>query len=334
MIKKKNIIIIFFIGVVIALIYLLITNRSGEGGVVSKIPKPKIQYYSTSGIQIESTITESDFNFPSSLPAIETSNKELELNYIQILAQKLGFTGDPNKAEDIVNGSVYYFNSDEYYMVVYPRIRKIKFGTTGSPYDKAASAQNKQLSDREILAIADKFLFDSLGINKSDLRYNETKYLTADRQTEVFPETNKENSNVFQLNYSTSISKYPVITSNPLHSTSYVQILKDGSLLNAEIFIPNNEKLSVEEYSILSFEDYQNSYSSAILVSIDSTNINLPDFTEDTKGKISINKISLAYLLDDEISSIYQPIYVLEGTASISDFGDNKKAVLYLPAFK
>lgn len=334
MIKKKNILIIFIIGVVIALIYLLISNRSGESGVVSKIPKPKIQYYSTSSIQIESTVTESDFNFPSSLPAIETNSKELETNYIETLAQKLGFSGEPNKAEDVVNGSVYYFNSDDYYMVVYPKIRKIKFGTTGSPYDKAATAQNKQLSDKEIFAIAEKFLFDNLGIDKNDLRYNETKYLIADRQTEVFPETNKESSNVSQLNYSSSLSQYPVITSNPLHSTSYVQILKDGSLLNAEVFIPSDEKLSVEEYSILTYEDYQSLYSSAILVSIDSTNVNLPDFTEETKGKISINRISLAYLLDDEINSVYQPIFVLEGTASIPDFGDNKKAVLYLPAFK
>lgn len=334
MFKKKNLLIIFFIGVFILLAYLVIASRFGGKSTTSNLPKPKLSQFQTTGITITSEIGESNFDFPSKLPVIESVSSTLPKTTIDNISNNLGFVGEPNSAEDVVSGTVYFYNNSSNFLTVYPNIRKVKYGPASAPYEKVSAAQNKQLNDKEIIAIAEDYLHNKLSINKDSLKFVETKYLLADREAEVFPETTKENSNVFQINFSPAISKYPVLTSNPLHTTSYVQVLKDGSILNSEVFYPTEYKLSPEEYEILSYDDYITRFQTANLVSLDSSNINLSDITDETEGSIVIESISLAYLLDEDNSSTYQPIFVLTGVASISDYGEGINAVLYLPAYK
>ena len=103
--------------------------------------------------------------------------------------------------------------------------------------------------------------------------------------------------------------------------------MKDGEILNSEIIFPPTYNITKTKHQIKNYNQFISSINKASLVSLNDSNVNLPDLDENEVEEITITEVRLAYLLDDINSQILQPIFVLEGTTA-----SGLNAILYLPA--
>ncbi|MDP3994386.1 MAG: hypothetical protein Q8P91_00960 [bacterium] len=296
---------------------------------------PKIPDYIKQPLSIDMLeVDKNSFNFPLKLPLLKQEGlSPISETRIKSIADNLGFSSDPVFANDAVNGIVNIWNNKDNFLIITPKIRKIKFGPASNPQREIANALNKQLSEKDIVSSAENFLIDKIGLDKSSLVFANIVYLQMQTGLELFKETGKKDSTIFQVNFSYSGSPYPILTLEPQSTVVYVQILKDGSVLNSEINLVNNFSAGLTEHKLKSYEEVAGSLDRAILVSLNDGNINLPDLKKDDLSKISINEIQLAYLLDTPLSEYLQPVFVLKGTASISGSGIPVNADFFLPAF-
>jgi len=334
--KKNRIILLTLLVLVsgLSILYLVLSQKKPVSENPAAFPAPAIPDYVKGQIIFEFNIDSTNPILPQKVSYLRQSlNTPIPDEEIKKIATNLGFTKEASSINDIKMGPVYFYNNPNNFLTIYPQIRKIKFGPATSSDSRILSAINKNLTDNAMVAIAEDFLINKVGLPKGGIKFNNFIYLERDPTLELFKETDKNSAQIFQLNFTPSDAIYPILTLNPQQTTIYAQVLKDGTVLNSEVVFPGKLSPSINEYPIKSLEQIKNEADKAVLVSLNDSNINLPDLKEGSVRNITVEKVSLVYLLDKPLAEELLPVFLLEGKASVQGYNNLLNVSLYLPAY-
>lgn len=331
--KRKTIIIVIIIGTVFLFVFYLLSLRKQKQNPALPIASPKITNYIQEKFEITTTITKDTYKLPETLSFLKINSTQL-LNGIEIrkIGQNLGFPYEPNTADDITDGKVYFFNNNLYSLTITPKNLKLTYNLNSSFIEAANNATNKQLSEKDYIQIGQDFL-TKLSLNKEEFVFSSISYFKFDKGLENPISTSKEQTVVFQVNFSPKSSQYELLTVSPEKALYFVQILKDGSVVSAEATLINSFIIGETKYKLKSFAEFLNSLNAAILVSLNDNNTNLPDISTGVIESAIIKEIKIVYLLDQIKNKEIQPVFLLSGSAKLKDTPSDTKALFYLPAF-
>jgi len=276
-----------------------------------------------------------NFNFPKELPYLEKQTlPSLTKSEASLIATNLGFNSDPLDVTDALKGEILIWNSEINFLTVTLRERKIKYGPNYNPTEKINDIIDKNLSEKEMINIAQNFLKEKLASFIINPSFSSLVYLRFEEGLELFQETEKENSQIVQFNFNDGDFIYPILTLNPQATNIYVQLQKDGTVINMETTFLSKTTESLQKFSLKNYDEVIAEAPNAKIVSINNGNENLSDINSSDIENISIDNIYIAYYLEKQSDEYFQPIYVLKGNVLIKDVSQKLPISLYLAAFK
>lgn len=288
--------------------------------------EPKIPIMTESSYVLNINTEEKDFDFPKNLPVLKIAPVPISVDEADSVAAHLGLTTAPLEFNGVFEGPLRIYQGDESSLTVSTVKGKFQFVNYVFP----ESVENKQLSDAQIIQTAQDFLLSRGFVSDSGLKASSVLYLE-ERSGEGSYEVAKENADLFQVNFSSSVSEAPILSLTPQSSPINVGVLPDGTVFKAYVEKLTGISQSSESYKIKSYEEFLANKNSAVLVTLDEGNINLPDIPKGNIKKIDVDEIELGYLYEFSGATILQPIFVLRGSATLTGY-PNIEAILYLPA--
>lgn len=327
--SKKIITTIIGIILVVGIIIYFVRSEISKTGTQSPLPRPDLPVQIEGSLPLSLEITSKDFNFPSKLPALTVTPEEISLDKIKEMASKLDFTTEPDVFKDTKEGNKYYWTDGDVFFLVTPKTNTIKHGKSNLP----RNVQNKQLNNDDYIKLATSFLTDKILIPEDKIKFSSIVYLDEDPRSDGYREVDESIALLTQVNLTYEVSNYEILTLDPSKPLIFIQFLKDGSIYNSEIISLGQVNQSEDTYKIKSFEEFENSIDKAILIHLKNDYVNISDLSLDLIQKIQIEKVSLVYLLDKPYSRTMQPVFLVEGPASVLKTTVNW-AQLYLPAIK
>lgn len=328
--KAKKIFIAFFIGLfVVSVIVYFLKSEISDTETRHPLPQPNIPVQIEGALPLAFEIDSNDFNFPSELSLLSITPEEISLDKIKEIASNLGFTTEPNVFKDKKEGNKYYWTDGDVFFLVTPKTNTIKHGKSVLP----KAVQNKQLSNDDYVRLGTEFLKDVILIPEEQIKFSDIIFLEKNPRSDGFIETPESVADIIQVNFTHKISDYEILTLEPSKPLIFIQFLKDGSIYNTEIISLGKVTKSENLYQLKSYEDVKNSLDQAILIHLLNDYINISDLSSDLIKKINIEEISLVYLRDKPSTNTLQPVFLLEGKASVAQSSANW-AQLYLPAIK
>lgn len=326
-IKKKIIIFILSLLSIASLIFLYVKTNKKE--ITTTIPpaKPSIPKSFQGEIKYKVSIQKNDFNFPEELPFIELINKKIEVGKIKEIAKNIGFAGEPDVTQDVFDGETYIWKNDRSVLFCFPDSGLIRFSS------EKDLGSNKVLStDEEIFSISEDFFYNNLFAEKGSLKIREIKYLKFDTARNKFLDVKREEAEIFEVVFNPVFSDYEINTfwtDQPLIS---VKLLKNRYVYSAQYTNLTQVQKTQSSYKIKDFNEFKETIGESTLISVKNINLALSDLNKDDIEEIEINGVSLIYLQDSSSSDYLQPVFKLEGTTSITGYGNGIEVVLYLPA--
>lgn len=334
-IKTKLLVVLVILSLVSVVYIVFSSNKNVITNQKQSVSPPKLQNYFGNTLKINQTLISDDFsNFPKNLPYLKQNRlNPFTATEMNSISNNFGFTIKPTEATDVNSGKFYIWNNDKYSLIIYSDIRKIEITPSYNPVPKMATILNKQISDDGYKNLAVNLVSEKLNINKDSLKFSNFIYLKTEKGLEGYRQTTREDSEIIQVNLYSSEGVFPIFTLIPQDSQIFVQFTKDGELLNMKASLFSEYKKGETEYKIKSYNEVLETINESVLVSLNDSNVNLPDLKSEDVGNININKVSLVYLQDNLTSEILQPVFLLEGTASVKGFAQEVTASLYLPAY-
>lgn len=320
---------------ILFLIYIFTKDNQITKNEKQFIAPPEVSNGIEAKFVIKSSLTNNDFQtIPTSLKYI----KQVKLSpftdsELSKISENLDFLSLPTEVNDIKNGKFLIWNNPKYSLFIYPQIRKIKYAPSTNPIERINNTINKQLEDKEYLELATSFLTNKINLDKNNLKFSNYLYLKPVEGYELYKEVERVDSKIIQVNFYYSEAEYPIYTENAQDTQIYVQFTKDGTVLNSEISLYSEYKKAELEYRLKNFDEFNSKLNEAVLVNIDSSNVNLPDIKSDLITDIEINKIELVYLQENLTTEILQPVFLLRGILHLKDNINRSDAVFYLPAY-
>jgi len=326
--NRKILIIIFGILAVLLLIFILFIKKDKKSEEKQILPNtPSITKNYKGQLSFNIKLPEKDFNFPKELPLIETVKKEIPKESIFAIANKLGFLGEPVSANDVIDGQTYFWKNEDLTLFAFPNTGVIRFNS-----ERSKQVIDKQLSENEIVEISEKFFYDNGFTEKGSLKVKEIKYLKEDIKSEIFLESKKENSIIYECIFNPVILDYEINTYWTDQPLIYVRILKDGTVYSAQYTNLAQIQKGTTFYKIMDFAEFQENIQKSTLISVKNAQLTLSDLNINSISQIDVNKINIIYLQDASSSLYLQPVFLIEGTTSIIGYGNNIEVTLYLPA--
>ena len=327
----KKIIIIGAILILLTLIIFVFITTNRDKPVTGLTPKePDIKSSITGALPITISVKEDDFDFPLELPMISVSLRNLDKDTIRSMAGKLGMGTGLNEFEDVNEGIKYYTDTDSFFFTATPKTATIKYGMVTSGIPKAT---NKNIRDQEITKLAMEFIVSNGFYKENEIEALPIIYLKTGTGSEEIQKTSRNTAEIFQVGFTIKNGKYEIVRENNEGHQIFVQILPDGSVYNAEIFLINNVVESVSKYPIKSYDDLVANIGKAKIISLEGDYISTSDLTLNDLSNLNIEKIRIVYYLETNKQDSLQPIFILEGSAKITKSPANF-ATLYLPAYK
>lgn len=327
MIKRKIFILIILIIVFAGFVYGFFSGRQEQQVSTTPLPAPQIPENFDGNYQLTFEMKQSDFDFPNTLPVLSTKPSTISDEESRTLAKNLNLDFEPTLVPDVVDGLKHRYSGDNYVLIVSLEAGKINYVKNITP----GEIINKQLSDNEIIRIAESFLVDNNLTSQENTQPISVEYFGSLSGAGLF-KTEKEDASFYQVNFGSTISDVPTITTNPNKSPVLVRVLPDGSILSASVNKFDQVTESQQVYKLKDYDEVLNTKSSAILISLDEGNIYLPDLPPGIIESITINDVKLAYLVTSSLDLIIQPIFLLEGVADLKGVSENVNVTLYLPA--
>jgi len=292
-------------------------------------------YFQENPLPIENNIKKSDFDFPPTLPYLKQTNSgTLDTSYVNQISSNLGFDNEPLTYNDIKNGKVLIWNGEEYSLTIIPQRGSVQMVSNISIRNLVQNSGNIVMNENEIKNIATELISSNFDLSSNDVQFAGFTYFKVQNGIENLAKTNKDDSQIIQINYSEGNFKYPILTADPDKSQITVQFLKNGHIINLSANLGFNFQESPSQYPLKTFDQFSDQITSSVLISLDNNNVNLPDLKNSDINNLIIEKVSLAYLLDFSNQNIVQPVFLIEGQALIKSVKGPVNASLYLPAFE
>ena len=335
--KKKITILILLVLCLFSVIYIFFKSKNSETQTQKNINQTIDipNYFKGADLSIENNIKTSDFKFPSSMPYLEQSNDgELTTAAAKNIAINLGFTTEPTVANDTQNGTIMIWNSDKYSLMITLKTNHVQYSSNNGIHTLIQNSINKQISDKEYQDISTNFLTNKMSFDSQKLNFMGLTYYKTANNTEYLAKTTKDNADVIQVNCSQSPVNYPVFTTNPDKPQIFLQLLKDGTIINFEANIGISFKESASKYPILNYDQFSKNLSQSIVVSLNNNSVNLPDLKSNNITNTKVNSVSLVYLLNNTETTYLQPVFLINGTSSVTGIEGPVNIVMYLPALE
>lgn len=332
----RLLIVLLVIVATISVVYIKITiNSKSKKTNQQSVNPPKIENYFGNNLKINYDLDKNAFNnFPTTLSYIvQTMLEGFTQEDLNKIASSFGFSNNPLEFNDVKDGKIYIWNNDRYNLVIYSKLRNIEFTPSFNTESMIKTSPNKQLSDNDYKNMAINLLSEKLNIDKKSLKFSNFVYLKIEKGLEGFRVTTKEDSEITQVNLYSSEGPLPIFTVNPRNSQVYIQFTKDGEILSISASFNSKYGLSETEYKIKDYKEVIETFDDSVLVSLNDSNVNLPGLAPEDIKNILVNKISLVYLQENSTNKILQPVFLLEGNATVKGFDNEITASLYLPAF-
>lgn len=327
--KTFKILLLLFLGGGILLGLFILKRRPPAKGRPEPAPAaPKIPRYVQGEIGVRFNVPKEAFVFPEKLPLLSVSLASFTKEGSSAIATRLGFSGEPTEFEDIKEGVKYYWTSKERFLVVTLKTGTVKYGPAREGLPTSADVR---LTDEALVAIAKKFLGEAGIVPAEKLKGVSLSYLKENEAVEGLSETTRETAGLFQVSLAYWVSAFEMLTINPSSPLVFVRILPDGGIFEAQAVVFKTASPGLTEYRLKTYEEVAASTSQFRLVSLLNGFLNLSDLSAKDIQKASVEKIRLAYLYEAGEVGFLQPVFVLEGPASVSGTGVDR-AVFYLPA--
>lgn len=318
----KNIILFTIAVVAVVLIY----TRYNDKPLDITNPEKKIPSYKiTSDAKNINIINEVDlFDGPKEQPVYNITLSTLDINSLVNTAGILNFQDAPLVVSDYFDGDTYIWKNINKALTYYTNPSRFLY-SNGQDL-----VGNITKSDQVLVNTSLEFI-NSFPIN-ADLYLSNIVYLgTSDNAPEHIQITDKEVSQIAQINFKVFDEPYPLVNQNPNSSPIYTWVTEN--LVNSRANITSVKKVekSDNNFPIKDLNQINNSLPSAKLVSINNGATPLDDISN-VKINVVIDNIELAYYYNegDQIQAL--PIFILTGKASIPGLGDDNLVNLYLPA--
>lgn len=327
--KKRLLIIILAVASLVSIVFVIVAvdKKSTSNKIPAEKPVLEQKYKGSYAIKISTGA--SQFNFPKELPLleVESSNSPLSQDRAKKIASNLGFLGDPTILDDTIDGSTYFWTTDSSVLFVYANSGKIRF-ETGEPL----LGINRQYTDTEILAIANNFLAKTGVYDDLPYHLGTIKYLQKIPNGEGLQATSKQKAILYQIGILPETTDYEIVSTSFVEPLSFIQLRQDGSVYMFQSVLFPKLQNSGTKYKLKSYDDIKNSLDEAVLVELRGNAELLTDMPTNLINSININNIEIAYLIETNNSTIYQPIYKLTGEATLNNSQDKYFATLYLQA--
>lgn len=335
--NKKYLYVIIIIISILSVLFILFKSKDKKVETQnSEVFQQKIDipnYFTGSEIQIENNINKSNFNFPSTLPYLEQSKTQLSNNTINNISTNLGFTFEPLEISDIEKGKLLIWNGEKMNLVVTPKNGQIQYTPNETYNNLVKNSFNKSISEKEYQLLAEDFLINKIGIQKTELSFSNFVYYKANIKSENgLSKSDKNSYDIIQLNYSENSNSLPIYTADPDQSQIYIQFTRDGNIINLTANIGFKFSRSLNEYPLKNFDEFSTNITNSTIVSVDDNNINLSDVKISDLTNLKVNSVSLVYLFESSVKNILQPVYLINGKCNF--LGRQVNVVFYLPAFK
>lgn len=328
--KRKRIILILIFVVVILTSYFYFVSKTKPISTTSP-QKPKLPSYITGQLPIEISFKEEDFDFPSSLPTLSLSKRNITRDLAIGISQGLGIASPIQEFKDVNEGIKYFVNDGQHFFMATPRNSTVKYSMSAI---EIPTTINKNISDNELANIATDFLIKNGFYSKEQVKPLPVLYYKeGSHPEEGLIETSKSSAIVFQVSFVFNSSKYEIVTETAGSEQIFVQILPDGRIYNAEVLLIDNIQESQTSFALKAYQDLVNNIGEATLISLSGDLITPSELKLTDIVSLKIEKIKLAYYLEPNKENLLLPIFLLEGPAVIKGSSANS-ATLYIPAFK
>lgn len=320
-------------GFVIIIIYFFIYSKNNnKNSDVSIIPlKPTIKTNLEGTININNTFPKTEYTFPSKLPTITLIKKNIDNTFANNIKIKLGISEDIQEFSDSFEGKKYFVNSKDKYLVITPKTAIFKYGLSVSDFP---NVNDKKLSDEDFANIAEKFVIDNALYKSDQIKFLNIQYLKKSILSEGLEKSKREEAEVFAVSFTFISNNYEIANNYSVKAPIYIELLKNGEILNSEIILLEDVKIGITEYPIKSYQEFIDNLSYSKIISIEGDYYSVSDIKSLKEIKeVSINNVRVAYY-DEGKNDIYlQPIFIISANIKIEGTPSNR-AILYLPAFK
>ncbi len=328
---KKYILIILSVLFVATVAYLYLYSQNVSPLPPSLTPqRPDIPTYVSGQLPIQLGIEEKDFNFPDKLPIVTISPIQISKEYASKIAQNLGFSSSPEEFEDAYEGVKYYWTNDTHSLVITPKTSTVRYSKAESEIPVVV---NKGLTDENIISIAKNFLSSNGILDQGKIRAVSVVPYRASNKSEGLEQVSRGLAQVFQVNFTYNLADYHILTIDPSSPIVSVRILPDETIFSAQAILFDTLSRGFTEYSLKNYEEVSASLSEANLMELRNGYAPLTDVSIKDISGLTVEKISLVYLLDAKQTLDLQPVYLLEGPAVVTNSEANY-AALYLTAIK
>lgn len=254
----------------------------------------------------------------------------LNLEFAQQIASSLGFKKDQIAQNDPVLGLFFKWQEDSYF-AYHPEEKKLtySFNTHQNPQvltegERPTVASTQQTSQ--------DFL-ENLGLWNPNFQILKT--LEIDNFSTETPITPLSEVNVIEIQYGLSWQNIPITTIIPNQPLVKIKIAHQDKIVSFNYRQPPQITSSQGPYPALSSEQILQQLDDGLGVVV-SLNLKTPlekPLSTNVIAKMEIEKVRLAYLFQANDQDFLAPIFVLEGTATMSDQGVGE-AIVYLPAIR
>ena len=326
--KNKIIVVFLFIIISIGVGIIIAISQSKVGPTPEKIPAPIIPKQIQGELPIQKIIEKKDFEFPQKAPLLNFTFSELGKEESQSVANKLGFKGEPITVDDVREGTKYIWSNDTFYFVSTLKTAILKYGLN----NLITTVPSKNLNDKDLVKIASDFLSQNLFLDNEEIKFTSIVFLKENSQSEGFQESSRDETDVFQINFAYNISDYEIVTLKSSEPLIFVQVQKDGTIFRVQITKLKEITKTDEEYSLKTYEDVLASLDEAVLMDLVNVYLSIPDLSKEDIKSIDVENVKLAYLFENPKTGILQPIFILQGQITLTDYSSGVEAILYMPA--
>lgn len=320
---------IFIIIVVSFFIYSKINNKTSDVNITPSKPIIKTNLEGT--ISINNTFPKSKYTFPNKLPTITLVKKNIDGLFVENIKTKLGISEGIQEFTDSIEGKKYFTNSKDKYLVITPKTAILKYGLSTSDFP---IVNDKKYNDEELANFAEKFVTDNDLYKLDQIKFLNIQYLKRSNLSEGLEKSSREEAEVFAISFTFTSNMYEIANNYSVKAPIYIELLKDGEILNSEVTLLEEVKIGITDYPIKSYQEFIDSLSQSKIISLEGDYYSVSDIKSIKEIKeVLVDSVRIAYYNEGKNDIYLQPVFIIYASIKIEGSSSNK-AILYLPAFK
>jgi hypothetical protein len=259
-----------------------------------------------------------EYSFPDGTP------KERAVRWARVL----GFAGEPEEGQGRLLGETFSFSKGGEYLEVRSKASSLSYSVDIAA-DESVLKGSFLPSPEQAAVIVERTIRD-LGFYSPRLQFDPQKTRFLKKGTSRPRPSAQSEADFLEIHYTAKIGDRQIYldSGQSLIDPIIAWVGKDGRLLYLEYHVVGRVGGKRGDYPLKSREEVLADLKEGRGVIVDSSFLGKPDISS-----LTINQISLGYLLPLPDVNIIQPIYVLRGTGVLAS-GERITLTYYLPAVK